>query len=307
MRTKHVLSKILDLIEYLLLIPLILLIRILSWNSAIALSRKLAMLASKLIKKRYLISVDNIQKGLQVSRQEAEKMANQVWQNMGQLMAEFIKCAHYNKKQLSEHTELRGKEKIEKYLAGGKGALIHAGHFTNWEVMGLTMSANGIDKIAIAKRTSNKFVDKKIIAMREKFGGKIVYNRNPFFSCVRTLKQGRSVGILMDQSVSHGSVFSKFMGRMAATSSLTALLSLKLKIPIFPVKVTRENGKIISRFLDPIEPIGKYTQENMMKTIDILNGYYETWVKEDPTSWFWLHNRWKREHDAPKGDNNEKK
>ncbi len=307
MGTKHVLSKIFDFIEYLLLLPLILLIRLLSWNSAIALSKILAKLGSKLLKKRYLISVDNIQKGLKISRPNAERMANQVWQNMGQLMAEFIKCSHYNKKQLSEHTELIGQEKIKKHLENGKGALIHAGHFTNWEVMGLTVSANGIDKCAIAKRTSNKFVDKKLIAMREHFGGKILYNRNPFFSCVKTLKQGKAIGILMDQSVSYGSVFAKFMDRMAATSSLTALLCLKLQIPIFPIKVTRENGKIISKFLNPIQPNGKYTQENMMKMIDTLNGYYETWIKEDPTSWFWLHNRWKREHESPEGNNNEKK
>lgn len=303
MRTKHVLSKILDFIEYLLLTPLILLVRLLSWNSAIKLSQILAKLGSRLFKKRYIISVENIQKGLNISKPEAEKMANQVWLNMGQLMAEFIKCSHYNKKQLAKRTELIGQEKIKQHLEKGKGALIHTGHFTNWEVMGLTVSANGIDKCAIAKRTSNRFVDKKIISMREHFGGKIIYNRDPFFACVKALKQGKVVGILMDQSVSHGNVFSKFMGRMAATSSLTALLCLKLQIPIFPVKVVRKNGKIISEFLDPIQPNGKYTQANMSKMIDILNGYYETWIKENPTSWFWLHNRWKREHDAPKGDN----
>jgi len=299
-----VLSKTWDFIEYLLLLLLILLIRLLSWNSAIVLAKNLSKFTSKIITKRYLISVDNIEKGLKISNSEARKIADKVWENMGQLMAEFIKCAHYNKKQLLQRTELVGKEKIEKHLAEGKGALIHAGHFTNWEVMGLTISANGIDKAAIAKRTSNRFVDKKIISMREHFGGKILYNRNPFFSCVKALKQGKAIGILMDQSVSHGSVFAPFMGRMAATSSLTALLSLKLQIPVFPVKVIRKDGKIISEILDPIQPIGSYTQKNMMKTITTLNSYYETWIKEDPTSWFWLHNRWKREHEAKKYEKN---
>ena len=35
--------------------------------------------------------------------------------------------------------------------------------------------------------------------------------------------------------------------------------------------------------------------ENVRKFTKILVGYYEDWLKDNPGSWLWAHNRWKRE------------
>jgi KDO2-lipid IV(A) lauroyltransferase len=146
----------------------------------------------------------------------------------------------------------------------------------------------------------NEYLDNWITSVRSRFGLQIISHRNPFFSCVKKIKEGYFVGIAMDQNMPANAIFTPFLGRMAATTPLTALLSLKTQTPIFPARITRnDKNEITVTIENPIIPDKNYSEENLYKLVEKLNQKLEGWIKQNPELWLWAHNRWKREKDAP--------
>ncbi|MBO7605486.1 MAG: lysophospholipid acyltransferase family protein, partial [Elusimicrobiaceae bacterium] len=193
---------------------------------------------------------------------------------------------------------IEGAEKL-RAAEGKTGGIIHIGHFTNWEAFGLAASVYGFDKAVLAQRVDNPYVDEEINRLRNIFGGHTFYSNHedkPFFACMRWLKKKKFIGILFDQNTVAGEMWFPFMGRTAAFAPITALLAIKMQIPVFPVRVTREkNGFLICHVSDPLFPPTEYSNANVRAFTKQLVALYEKWLKEDPASWLWAHNRWKRE------------
>ncbi|MGB2579045.1 KDO2-lipid IV(A) lauroyltransferase [Elusimicrobium simillimum] len=273
---------------------------ILPWNAAIKLGMFGCAIAAKVMDKRFRKNMQSIALAFpEKSEQEVYDICYASWQNMGRLAAEFVKCAAMRKENLLKKVVFKNIHYLKEQEAKGKAAIIHTGHFSNWEIFGIGVSALGVKKSVIAAGVKNPYIDKEIERMRCMYDGQVINSDDPFFKAVKTLKKGIHLGILSDQSSYKSAVFRKFFGRYCACSPLTPLLSLKLQIVVIPTKLYREDGKFVIEFLEPIVPAPTYSQQEVENFIDVLNKYYEDWIKEDPSDWLWAHNRWKREHDAP--------
>ena len=126
---------------------------------------------------------------------------------------------------------------------GQAGGIIHIGHFTNWEAFGLAGAVYGVDKAVLAQRVDNPYVDEETNRLRNIFSGRTFYSNyedKPFFACMRWLKKKKMLGILIDQNAGSSEVWIPFMGRIAAFSPITALLSIKMQVPVFPVRADRK-------------------------------------------------------------------
>lgn len=278
-------------------------LRLLPYRAACALGRFCTATAAKLMKKRFERSVTDIQWAFpDMSSDQARQVAKDSWRNMGQILAEFIKLSSYPREKVLRFVELRGIDKLHA-AQDHTGGIIHIGHFTNWEAFGLAASADGIYSAVMAQRVDNPYVDKETNRLRHTFGGRTFYSNydaNPFFACVRWLKKGKLIGILTDQNVVASEIFMHFFGRSAAISPITALLSTRLQVPVFPVQVTRENGKLVCTVQDPVWPPKEYSQENIRLFVRQLTDIYENWIRQNPANWLWAHNRWKREAEGNK-------
>ncbi|WP_428898184.1 KDO2-lipid IV(A) lauroyltransferase [Parelusimicrobium proximum] len=284
-------------IEYIALNLFVSLLCLLPFNFAVWCAEQFCLLAARFKHKRFKDNIKSIMIALPGTTEDrARQIAAESWKNMGRIMVEFVKFTRMSKEKLLTHFELIGLDKMQKQAESGKGALSHTGHFTNWEAYGLAASAYGLDKAVIAQKTENPYVDKRVNEMRNTFGGRVIKTDESFFTIVRWLKKGKMLGILTDQNSYKSAIFTKFLGRWCATSPMTALLSIKLDIPVFPTKVYRKNKKIVVEVLDPVYPPKDkpFSQEVLKEYVDVLNKYYEDWIKEDPASWLWAHNRWKR-------------
>lgn len=273
---------------------------LLPWNASLKFGMFCTGLAAKLMSKRFKNNMRNIALALpEKSEKEVYHICMDSWRNMGRTAAEFIKCARMSKEKLLEITELRNSAFFDECVKNNRPFILHVGHFPNWEVFGIAISARGVEKAVVAQGLKNPFIDKEIERMRSLYNGRVLSTDNPFFSCVKWLKSGKPLCILSDQNAYKSEVYSKFFGRWCACSPLTPLLSIKLQIPVIPAKLYRENGKFIGEALEPVFPSKDYSQEAVENMIDVLNKFYEDWIKERPADWLWAHNRWKREKNAP--------
>ncbi len=286
-------------IQYLALKAFCVLFALLPYHFSIGLSKTLTSWTRMFLPKRFKRMEYDISRAFpDKSAQEVHQIAVESWRNMGAILAEFIQLTHMSREKFKTHCRIIDAEKMLN-AQGNTGGIIHIGHFTNWEAFGLAGAIYGVDKAVLAQRVDNPYIDKEVNRLRNIFTGRTFYSNHedkPFFSCMRWLKKKKMLGILIDQNAGSSEVWIPFMGRTAAFSPITALLAIKMQVPVFPVKVWRErDGVIVSQVMDALIPPTEYTQENIRQFTKQLAGFYEQCLRENPSSWLWAHNRWKRE------------
>ena len=272
----------------------------LPYRFSVNLSRKAVGYARVFLPNRYKRMTRDISRAFpEKSVQEIKQIALESWQNMGAIAAEFVHLANgLSLEEFKKHCRIIGAEKLTA-AQGTTGGIIHIGHFTNWEAFGLAASIYGFDKAVLAQRVDNPYIDEETNRLRNIYSGRTFYSNHgeePFFASMRWLKRKKMLGILIDQSASSSEVWLPFLGRTAAFSPITALLAIKMQVPVFPVQVSRDqDGVLLCRVLDPVLPPTQYSMDNVRHLTNTLKTYYENWVYADPASWLWAHNRWKRE------------
>ena len=274
-------------------------LRCLPYRVAVAYGRGWVGSTRRILRGRFRRVVRDIQLAFpEKSPSQCRQLARESWRNMGGIMAEFLKLSSMPVDKFKTYCRIEGIEKLRQAEAT-TGGIIHIGHFTNWEAFGLAASAYGFDKAVLAQRVDNPYVDEEINRLRNVFGGHTFYSNHqdkPFFACMRWLKRKKMLGILFDQNTISGEIWLPFLGRTAAFSPITALLAIKAQVPVFPVNVTRQpDGKLVCTVYDPVLPPQEYSLARVRQFTKTLVEYYEQWLRQDPASWLWAHNRWKRQ------------
>ena len=286
-------------IQYLCLKAACAALRLLPYSWAVAAGRFATGAVRFVMPKRFKRTMYDIQRAFpDKSPQEVYEIALESWRNMGAILSEFIHLTAMTPEKFKKYVVIIGAEKMLDAQNKKIGGIIHIGHFTNWEAFGLAGAVWGVDKAVLAQRVDNPYVDAETNRLRNIFTGRTFYSNhedNPFFACMRWLKKGKLLGILIDQNATASEVWVRFMGRVAAFSPITALLAIKMQVPVFPVQVVRKMGKIVCIVHDPLTPPKEYSQKSVLEFTKVLVKCYEDWMKEDPASWLWAHNRWKRE------------
>lgn len=286
-------------VQYLALRGFCILFALLPYRFSVWLARTLIGWTTPLFPKRFKRMEYDIARAFpDKSPQEVHQIAVDSWRNMGTILAEFIQLTHMSRENFKKRVSVEGLEKIQQ-AQGTTGGIIHIGHFTNWEAFGLAASVYGMEKAVLAQRVDNPYIDEETNRLRNIFGGRTFYSNTadqPFFAAIRWIKRKRLLGILIDQNATSSEIWLPFMGRTAAFSPITALLAIKMQVPVFPTKVRREaDGNLICTILDPLLPPTEYTPQTTRAFTQKLVNFYEDCLRETPASWLWAHNRWKRE------------
>ena len=275
------------------------LLRLLPYRAAVWLGRQALGVTRLVMPKRFKRMEYDISRAFpDKSPQEVRRIAAESWKNMGAILAEFVQQTAMRPEKFKKHFRIEGIEKL-RAAEGVTGGIIHIGHFANWETFGLAASVEGFDKAVLAQRIDNPYIDEEINRLRNIFSGRTFYSNHgdqPFFACMRWLKKKKFIGILIDQNATSSEVWLPFMGRTAAYSPITALLSIKMQVPVFPVQVRRDaDGVLVCQIKDPVLPPEEFNMENVRRFTKTLSAFYEQCLRDDPASWLWAHNRWKRE------------
>ena len=180
----------------------------------------------------------------------------------------------------------------------GRGLLLVTGHYGNFEIIGYILSLFGFNLYSVARPLDNRFVDRYIRRIREQKGQKLIDKTGASDLMGSVTESGASLGLIADQDAGHKGVFVDFFGRPASTFKSIALLALTQDRPI-AVGYSRRVGNHFffeigcNRIIEPHEwkhqadPIHWITQE--------YTRAIESFVREDPTQYWWVHRRWKTE------------
>jgi KDO2-lipid IV(A) lauroyltransferase len=228
------------------------------------------------------------------SADELSSIEREFYRHFCDLILESLKNFSANEQQLALRFEHRNTEVLDKLYTEGKSAILAGGHYANWEMWALSAPPHFRHRLmAIYKRLSNPYFDKKMRATRGKFGLELVSTKdtgawlkenqgNLFFSV-----------FAIDQSPSNPrkAYWTTFLGRETACLFGAEKYAKEFNLPIVfghLRKLSRGKYAIDYELLTETPRAFAYGE-----LTDKMQQMLETDIISDPRYWLWSHKRWK--------------
>lgn len=260
-----------------------------------AIGRHLGTLAYVLIPKFRKRALSNLALAtdLKLSNDQVRQIAKKSLQSLMITCIEYAKLARENN--IGNIVTCENPEKADEIMAKGRGLIFFCGHQANWELLFLEGTSR-MPGVAIGRPVKNRHLYTWVKNMREKFGGTIISPKNAIKEGLRGLKNGAFLGIVGDQGMPESGYCSSFLGRLAWTSPVPAMLAYKTNTPMMVATTHRENGKYTIHYSDPIYPdLSSPKEVEIKRMMDQALEYYQQSIKACPEQWLWIHNRWKQQ------------
>ena len=190
---------------------------------------------------------------------------------------------------------VEGLENYDAAHAKGKGIIQISAHYGNWEAIGFVQGRAGRWMSVIARGLENPLLDKALRDSREAHGNVIIPKGGAIRETVRALRQGRSVGFLMDQDALTSGIWVKFLGQWASTYATAGNLAVRLGVPVLPVfSWPEEDGGIRVRIEPAFEvPLTGDLEKDTWVATQLMTTCLEAQIRKDPRWYFWMHHRFK--------------
>jgi KDO2-lipid IV(A) lauroyltransferase len=234
--------------------------------------------------------------GGEKSEKEIEQMAKEVFMNLGRAAAEAaIKLKLTDKEKYFSNVEVVGMEHAEQAFKRGKGVINIVPHIGCWEAASKAYTLLGFPAGAVAKPFKNQMLNNWVMKNRSINEFKIFPRGSTYKTLLLHLKNNNSLGMLMDQDTSVKGVFVHFYGKPAYTSIGTAMLALDSDASVFVASYIRAEGNRYKFIFDkPMEVIRTGDRkEELQLNSEQFQKAVEKQIKNYPTQWTWMHERWK--------------
>lgn len=120
------------------------------------------------------------------------------------------------------------------FLAANRPAVTVSGHIGCWEILSQLAFLEGHPMMSVAKDIGTGGMTKMLMKARTSIGQEIVHADGAFRPLMEGLKNGKSLGLLVDQIVKtkDGGIWVRFFGRPHPVSAAPAFFAAKGKAPI---------------------------------------------------------------------------
>jgi len=296
-------GKVVQLLEYGTVAILMPLMRIVPLRVIHLLSRLFGNILYIVVARRRTIALENLRNALgsEKTEEELRTLARRSWQSFCLTCLEIVKFHNFFNREDARAT-LKGYEELESLFEKAKriheesgGCIFVTPHIGNWELLPHVSAVVGIPLVVVVRPLDNPYLERLIYEERADTGQVIIPKKNALMMLHKTLQQGKSIGMLPDQSIRQG-IYVNFFGRKASTTPVPAILSILYKKPIVVVACCRKaNGQDFEGVVsDPLWP-GTFEseKEEIFRLTEAMNATMETIIRKYPEQYFWTHNRWK--------------
>jgi KDO2-lipid IV(A) lauroyltransferase len=238
------------------------------------------------------------------SAEDIDNILGGVWDNLGRVGAEF---AHIDRLTLPEVGKLGmtatdvtyDQSSLDHFVAireSGRPALFFAAHLANWEAPGAGAGFYKVPANVLYRRPNIGAIADAVVAMRAGCMGTLVpTGLDAPVRLANALARGEHVGMLVDQHFVKG-VDVVFFGRWVKANPLIAQLARHTEAPIHGARVVRlpDGNSFWGELTGEIAPARDAEGKIDIKgTMQIITSLVESWIREHPEQWLWLHRRWR--------------
>jgi KDO2-lipid IV(A) lauroyltransferase len=243
---------------------------------------------------RRAVALDNLGRAFGRERSEAElvDLGRRSFEHLGMNLVEACVFFFRPPSVLLSRVDLGDPEPIEAAVATGKGVLALTAHYGNWELLAAVSALSVYPLSVVMRPLDDPVVNWLIERFRRRSGVDLIAKHQALPAMRDALRQGRIVGVLLDQNASRSEgVFVPFFGIPASTSKALAVLSLRTGAPVVPIFIRRGPDGRHSVWADPAVPAPE--TGDVTAYTAAFNRSIEAAIRGAPEQWFWLHRRWK--------------
>jgi Kdo2-lipid IVA lauroyltransferase/acyltransferase len=278
--------------QFLIILVLLLIFKILGLNFASYLSGKIASFVGPFFRSRKLIEA-NILKALpSSSKNEIKNITKKMWVNYGKILAEYVFIKDFRGSKFENKIEVRGQKTLEEINKSNEPVIFISGHFNNFELMAMQIEKSGVNVAALYRPLNNKFLNFIMEGIRKKYicKNQIKKGISGTKQLLSFFKKKTSIALMIDQRVSQG-IKSNFFMNMAFTTTIPAQFVKKFNCKIVPIYIERIKSTDFKITIH--DPIVYSDNETIESITQDLNHQLEKLILKNPTQWIWSHNRWK--------------
>lgn len=188
---------------------------------------------------------------------------------------------------------VHGRDKLDSAREEGRGVIVLAPHFGNWEVLNFWLSSH-FPFTAMYEPPKIAGLEPIIRHGRERMGAKLVpTNARGVTALLKALRRSEAIGILPDQEPDWGSgVFAPFFGRAAYTATLLPKLVARTQARVVTGVALRIPGKGFEiHFLDADERV--YSADESESATGV-NASVEASIALDSAQYQWEYKRYRK-------------
>lgn len=226
----------------------------------------------------------------ELSNQEQQQIITSMWDNLGRSIGEFCHLLKATEKSITKHITVHNKENLNLLENGG---LLFTAHLANWEIS-QNIFLNSKKKIYIVYRTlNNPYIDQLVKKYRTTLGAQMIpKGKAGAKKIIEAIAEKSIILMLVDQRQREGIII-PFFNQPCYTSTALASLAIKYNLPIIPFYTVRNEANFDIWIEKPLKLRLTSNRSKDIKSIMLqVNKIIESWVKKNPSQWFWIHRRW---------------
>ncbi len=275
-----------------------------------AIGRSVGSLVYAIDSRHRKITLANVHMAFGSEKNDAEKreIAEGAFRHFGAMLFELITLGRPAWKDLESRFEFEGAERLEEAQRRGKGVLLVAAHFGNWELHAVAHGYRFGKIHLVAREQDNKHLNRWLEEIRGISGNQIVYKDRALAQIRKLIRNGETVAIVTDQNVQlQDAVFVDFFGRKAAATPVPSWFALKTGAALVPAFCyPLASGRYRAVYEEPLDldPYRHLDRDAAIAAItQELASIQERHIRGAPDLWLWMHRRWRTrppEQEEPK-------
>ncbi len=222
---------------------------------------------------------------------DPEPILDGVFRSLARLILAVGRFPRIHATNLDQWIRFEGLEHFDAALARGKGVLFFTAHVGGWELSAFAHAFVRGPMDVVVRPIDNPRIDALIERRRCLSGNRVIAKRDAARSILRSLKEGRAVGILADQNVvREEGEFLDFFGIPAATNTSFARLAFRSGAAVVPGFAVWEESerRYVLRYFPEVPMTGDALADTRR-----LHALLEQVIRRNPDQWLWIHRRWK--------------
>ena len=228
---------------------------------------------------------------------ERRAFGHEVARHFGRVALDSLRLQDVEPDVFLRQVTIEGEEHIDAAAAYRRGFLYLAAHIGLWEVAALAAGLVRPEKLlAVNRPLDNPLLEAELVRFRRRFGNEPLGKRKIVRSILQHLKNGGSVGFLIDQRVDRAvGVQVPFFGQPAWTHPIVARIARKTGSPIVPACALWDGpGRYTVRCFEPVivDELAAADREDGAFTAR-LSEITERMIRMRPEQWLWFHDRWR--------------
>jgi KDO2-lipid IV(A) lauroyltransferase len=231
--------------------------------------------------------------------EEREAIARAMFLHLAHAAMEVVTIRSYDR-DLESYVGVQGLDLLWEVMGRGKGLIYVPGHLGNWELHARRIARSGLDNATIGKASGDPRLTRLVEAFRASGGVKTLWRESPDSGrvIIKTLRQGKALGILIDQDTKVQNVFVPFFGKLAATPRAAADLAIRFGASVIVGTSHRRGdgpdaGHLVELTEVPFDPNPPDREAEVVRITAECTRVFEEAIRRYPEQWVWMHERWK--------------